>query len=310
MEYNSALWGGKRFYSLDFALKERYGKKVAKLALDAGMTCPTRDGTKGSRGCLFCSSRGSGDFTKPGDITRQMEQQAEEAQRKWGNCSFIAYFQSYTNTYAPVKVLRRLFDEALAFPGTVGLAVATRCDCLSDEVVELLAEYNEKTFLWVELGLQTACDITGRFIRRGFDTEEFDKAILRLHAFKIFSVVHLIAGLPGEDKKKFIQSVQHINRLPIWGIKVHMLYVLYNSDLYEEYQKEPFDLPDREDYAEIVCDALEILRPDIVVHRLTGDPRKETLYAPLWTLDKRRVVTEINQQLQRRKSFQGRLINE
>jgi radical SAM protein (TIGR01212 family) len=306
MENSSTRWDGKRFHSLDYALKEKFGKKIAKLALYAGMTCPTRDGTKGNRGCLFCSRRGSGDFTKPGSITCQMKQQSEELLGKWDNCAFIAYFQSYTNTYAPVEKLRNLFDEALTFPGTVGLAVATRCDCLSDEVLSLLAEYNEKTFLWVELGLQSACDVTGRLIRRGFATEEFDRAVIRLNKLKILSVVHLIAGLPGEDRKKFLESVKHINQLPLWGIKIHMLHVLNDSDLYDEYQKRPFELPDMEDYAETVCDALEILRSDIVVHRLTGDGNKENLIAPLWTLNKRRVLTEINQELQRRKTFQGR----
>ena len=298
-------WGGKRFHSLDFALKERFGKKVAKLSLDAGMTCPTRDGTKGSEGCLFCSSRGSGDFTGTGSITRQMELQAQTARKKWKDCAFIAYFQSYTNTYAPIEVLRKLFDEALAYPGIVGLAIATRCDCLQQEVVNLLSEYNQKTFLWVELGLQTASDKTGRLIRRGFTTQDFYQAVVRLDACQIRTVVHLIAALPGEDKQMFLDSVRYTARLPIWGIKLQMLNVLYDSDLYSFYRDNPYRLFSREDYVEIICDAIALLPCDLVIHRLTGDGKKEQLYEPLWIMDKRRVLTEINQELQRRKSIQG-----
>lgn len=298
-------WGGKRFHSLDYELKKTFGVKVAKLSLDAGFTCPTRDGTKGSRGCLFCSSRGSGDFTRAGSITRQMNEQAEAALKKWGDCSYIAYFQSYTNTYAEVSVLRKLFDEALAFPRTVGLAVATRCDCLSDDVLDLLEEYGKRVFLWVELGLQSSDDKTGSLIRRGFATAEFDEAVNRLYNRNIRSVAHLIAGLPGEDKNGLISSVRHVASLPVWGIKIHMLHVLYDSDLYGYYLSSPFSLFDREDYIEAVCDCLEILRPEMVIHRLTGDGKKENLLMPLWTLDKRRVLTEIDQELTRRKSFQG-----
>lgn len=306
MGTKDSQWDSKRFHSLDFELKQRFGRKVVKLALDAGMTCPTRDGTKGHRGCLFCSSRGSGDFTYPGSITEQIGQQAKAVKSKWNEDTFIAYFQSYTNTYASVERLRSLYDEALAYPGVIGLAIATRCDCLSDEVLDLLSEYNQKTFLWVELGLQTSSDITGEVIRRGFRTEEFDDAVIKLDKRQILSVAHLIAGLPGENKNVFLDSVKHVNSLPIWGVKIHTLHVLIDADLYEVYKKSPFPLPDRDDYVEYVCDALELLRPEIVIHRLTGDGKRENLCAPLWTTDKRRILTEINQELQRRKSYQGK----
>ena len=307
MEEVQKLWGDKRYYSLDLALKEKYGRKVAKLALDAGLTCPTRDGTKGKRGCLFCSSKGSGDFTKPGSITSQMGVQANIAQRKWKDCLFIAYFQSYTNTYAPISVLRKLFDEALAFKGVIGLAIATRCDCLGTDIIKLIEEYKNKTYIWVEIGLQTSCDITGKVIRRGFETRELDDAVMELSAHGIPSVVHLIAGLPGENKNDFLNSVRHVANLPIWGVKLQMLHVLTDSDLYETYVEAPYGLFDREEYVDLVCDAIELLSPLQVVHRLTGDGKKENLYAPLWTLEKRRVITEINQEMNRRKSFQGRL---
>lgn len=301
------LWDSKRYHSLDYALKQRFGGKVAKLSLDAGFTCPTRDGTKGVGGCLFCSSRGSGDFTSAGGITRQMEEQAAMMGQKWKTCRYIAYFQSYTNTYGPVDKIRALFDEALAFPGTVGLAVATRCDCLGKEVLDLLEEYSKRTFLWVELGLQTVSDETGRIIRRGFDTWQFDEAVAHLAARGIPPVVHLIAGLPGEDQHHFMRSVRHVAALPVWGIKLQMLHVLTDSDLFKTFQKEPYRLFDREEYIELICDALEVLSPLQVIHRLTGDGKKEQVHAPLWTLDKRRVLTEIHQELVRRKSWQGKL---
>ncbi len=300
------LWDNKRYHSLDYALKQRFGKKIAKLSLDAGFTCPTRDGTKGARGCLFCSSKGSGDFTFPGDITLQMEAQAGLLRRKWKDCLYIAYFQSFTNTYGPLDKLKALFDEALAFPGVVGLAVATRCDCLGKEVLELLESYSKKTFLWVELGLQTVSDETGEVIRRGFTTQEFDESIKALAQKGIPSVVHLIAGLPGECKKDFIRSVGHVAGLPVWGVKLQMLHVLTDSDLFEAFQKEPYRLFDREEYIELICDALEVLSPLQVVHRLTGDGKKEQVHAPLWTLNKRLVLTEIHQELVRRKSWQGK----
>lgn len=303
---DKGLWGGKRFHSLDYELKERFGKKVAKLALDAGMTCPTRDGTKGSEGCLFCSSRGSGDFTQPGSITEQLEKQAQMALGKWKDCVFIPYFQSYTNTYAPVEALRARFDEALSYPGTVGLAVATRCDCLQPEIIELLHDYNQKTFLWVEIGLQTISDETGLIIRRGFSTKDFVDAVMSLDAYKIRSVVHLIAGLPGEGKQEFLKSVRFVASLPIWGIKLQMLNILKDSGLYQDYLNRPYRLFDREEYAELICDALELIPPHMVVHRLTGDGKKANLYEPQWTADKKQVLTEINLELQRRKSIQGK----
>mgnify|MGYP000911662367 CR=1 FL=1 len=300
------LWDNKRYHSLDYALKRRFGEKVAKLSLDGGFTCPTRDGTKGTRGCIFCSSRGSGDFTKAGNITLQMAEQAALLAQKWKTKRYIAYFQSHTNTYGPIEKLKALFDEALAFPGTVGLAVATRCDCLGTEVLDLLEGYNKKTFLWVELGLQTSSDETGRLIGRGFETQQFDEVVGKLDTRGIRTVAHLIAGLPGEDGQGFLRSVRHVAALPVWGMKLQMLHVLTDSDLYEAYLKAPYRLFDREEYVELISDALELIPPDKVIHRLTGDGSKDKVYAPLWTLDKRRVLTEIQQELTRRRSYQGK----
>lgn len=295
----------KRYYTLDRALKDLFGKKTAKLSLDGGMTCPNRDGTKGVGGCLFCGEKGSGDFTHSGSLAKQLEVQAKILQRKWKDPVFIAYFQSFSNTYAPVERLRALWEEALCFEGVKGLAVATRCDCLSEDVLELLDELNKRTFVWVELGLQTACDSTGARLNRGFATGDFDKSVKNLSQRGIRTVAHLIAGLPGEGREGFLKSVSHVSHLPIWGIKLHMLHVLKDSPLFDLYRKEPFSLPDRETYGEWVCDALELLRPDIVVHRLTGDGKKENLEAPLWTLDKLSVITEIDREMNRRNSRQG-----
>ena len=295
----------KRYYTLDRALKDLFGKKTAKLSLDGGMTCPNRDGTKGVGGCLFCGEKGSGDFTDRGSLANQLEAQAKILRRKWKEPVFIAYFQSFSNTYAPLERLRALWEEALLFEGVQGLAVATRCDCLPEDVLELLDEFNQRTFVWVELGLQTACDPTGARLNRGFSTDDFDKSVKNLSQRGIRTVAHLIAGLPGEGREDFLKSVSHVSHLPIWGVKLHMLHVLKDSPLFNLYRNEPFSLPDKETYGEWVCDALELLRPDIVIHRLTGDGKKENLEAPLWTLDKLSVITEIDREMNRRNSRQG-----
>ena len=295
----------KRYYTLDRALKDLFGTKTAKLSLDSGMTCPNRDGTKGVGGCLFCGEKGSGDFTNSGSLANQLEAQAKILRRKWKDPVFIAYFQSFSNTYAPAERLRALWEEALCFEGVKGLAVATRCDCLSDDVIELLDELNKRTFVWVELGLQTACDATGARLNRGFSTGDFDEGVKKLSQRGIRTVAHLIAGLPGEGREGFLKSVSHVSRLPIWGIKLHMLHVLKDSLLFDLYRNTPFSLPDMETYGEWICDALELLRPDIVIHRLTGDGKKENLEAPLWTLDKLSVITEIDREMNRRNSHQG-----
>lgn len=297
---------GKRFYSLNDALYEQFGSRVAKLSLNAGLTCPTRDGAKGYGGCLFCSASGSGDFISQGSVQEQMEQQAKLLSRKWDTQKYIAYFQSFTNTYASPARLESIWQEALGFPGTVGLAVATRPDCLSDPIISLLQAFNLKTYFWLEMGLQTIHNSTGNLIRRGFSTEDFDKKVLELNEKGIRIVCHVIVGLPGEGRQEFLDTVKHVSSLPIWGIKIHMLHILKFSALYDYYQANRFDLPDLEAYTEWVCDALEILRPDIVIHRLTGDGDRKNLYLPLWTANKLKVLSEIDRELARRKSYQGK----
>ena len=300
-------WYDKRYHTLDYELKETFGQKVVKLSLDAGFTCPNRDGTIGERGCIFCGKKGSGDFagSRDTDILEQMEEQKNRLSSKWPNAKYIAYFQSYTNTYAPLKVLRQRYETALSGTDIAGMAVATRPDCLPAEVLGLLEELAQKTFLWVELGLQTIHQKSAEFIRRGYDLECFTKAVNSLKDKNIRVVVHLILGLPGESDKDMLDTVKFVSGLGVWGVKLHMLYIQKDTDLYDYYRAHPFDLFTYDQYINVVCNALEILPPEIVVHRVTGDGVKKLLAAPLWSLDKLRVLSGIDRELKRRNSFQG-----
>jgi len=292
-------WYDKRYHTLDYELKERFGKKVVKLSLDGGFTCPNRDGRVGTRGCIFCSEKGSGDFAGPRNmsILEQIEQQKKLLSSKWPDSKYIAYFQSYTNTYAPVDKLRTQYETALAGADVVGLAIATRPDCIPVDVLTLLEEISHKTFLWVELGLQTIHVKSAEFIRRGYDLPKFIEAVENLKKMGIRVVVHLILGLPGESDKDMLDTVRFVAGLGIWGVKFHMLYIQKDTDLYEYYNSHPFNLLSIEEYTDIIVDALEILPPDIVVHRVTGDGVKKLLVAPRWTLDKLRVLSTIDKKL-------------
>lgn len=295
----------KRYHTLDAELKATFGRKVAKLSLDAGFTCPTRDGSLSSVGCLFCGAQGAGDFTSAGTIREQMQQQASNAARKWGDCPYIAYFQSHTNTYAPVQELDQRYREALAFPNTVGLAIATRPDCLPDDVLGLLETMNRETYLWVELGLQTMNDNTAAQLNRGFTTGAFLKATEALRKRNIRVVVHLIAGLPGENKETFLEGVKAVAQTKPWGIKIHMLHITSDAPLASVYQQKPFPLLSQEDYIDWVVEALTYLPPETVVHRLTGDGNAKTLLAPNWTRDKLRVISGIDSTMKARGYVQG-----
>jgi len=300
-------WFDKRYHTFDYELKETFGQKVIKLSLDAGFTCPNRDGSIGSRGCIFCGEKGSGDFagSRQTSISKQIEEQKNLLSSKWPNAKYIAYFQSYSNTYAPVEVLRQRYEAALSCADIVGMAVATRPDCLPSEVLGLLEEYSRKTFLWVELGLQTIHQKSAGFIRRGYDLECFTKAVSSLRERNIRAVVHIILGLPGENEKDMLDTVSFVSKLGIWGVKLHMLYIQRDTDLYDYYCAHPFDLFTYEQYINVVCNALEMLPPEVVVHRVTGDGVKKLLAAPLWSLDKLRVLSGIDRELERRNSFQG-----
>jgi len=300
-------WYDKRYHTLDYELKHIFGQKVVKLSLDGGFTCPNRDGTIGTRGCIFCGEKGSGDFagTRSVSILEQIEQQKKLLSSKWPNSKYIAYFQSYTNTYAPVDRLRDLYETALSGKDVVGLAIATRPDCLPSDVIALLEELGRKTFLWIELGLQTIHLKSAAFIRRGYDLSCFVESVERLKKRNIRIVVHLIMGLPGESTADMLDTVRFVAKLGVWGVKFHMLYIQKDTDLYDYYCSHPFNLLACDEYINIIADALELLPPEVVVHRVTGDGVKRLLAAPLWSLDKLRVLSGIDKELRERNSYQG-----
>ena len=302
------FWGEKRYYSVEYYLKQAFGEKVYRLALNGGMTCPNRDGTLGSRGCIFCSAAGSGDFAQDGCAPIPEQLAAAKGQlRNKRNCrKFIAYFQAYTNTYAPVEKLRKLFMDAIKDPDVVILSIATRPDCLSGEVLKLLEGLNRIKPVWVELGLQTVHSETSRFIRSGFTLECFHQAVFQLHQRGIPSIVHVILGLPGESGAQMLETVSHVGRLPVFGIKLQLLHVLSGTDLGTLYRERPFPLFTQEEYCEMVCRCLELLPPSITIHRLTGDGPKELLMAPLWSRAKRSVLNQIHQTLKEQDTWQGK----
>jgi hypothetical protein len=302
------MFGNKRYRTLNYELKKTFGKKVIKLSIDGGFTCPNRDGTVGNRGCLFCSEEGSGEFSgnRKISITKQMDNQRKLLEKKWKTNLVIPYFQSFTNTYSNVENLRKKYDEATNYPGAVGLAVATRPDCLENEKIELLSNYSKNYLTWVELGLQTIHKNSAELIRRGYNLKVFEDALDKLNKYNIKTVVHLIIGLPGETKEDIIQTVRYINSKKIWGVKFHLMHILKNTDLEKYYYKNNFELLEKDEYINIICDSLEILREDIVVHRVTGDGKKSDLIGPIWSLDKLRVLSGIDMELKRRKTYQGK----
>lgn len=303
-----ALNEGERFLGVSRVLKERFGTKVVKLSIDGGFTCPNRDGSKGWGGCVFCSASGSGDFTsgRSRSISEQMEEQARLLSNKWKATRFIAYFQNFSNTYASAAVLREKYDEALRFPNVAGLAVATRPDCINEEIGALLAEYDRRTFFWAELGIQSTCERTAEKIRRGYGRAEMDNAFRILKRYGIRVVAHIILNLPGESERHYAETLKTLTDKGIWGIKIHMLNILKNTELARRYLREPFALASREEYIGTVCDLIEKMPPNLVIHRLTGDGAKSDLIAPQWILNKRAVLNGIQKELRRRGSFQGK----
>ncbi len=268
-------WLGKPYYSLDAYLKKEFGEKVYKLSLDGGMTCPNRDGTCGTRGCIFCSAGGSGDFA--GDrrlsITEQLQAQKAMIRNKRPVRKYIAYFQAYTNTYAPVEYLEQIFTEAIADPEVVVLSIATRPDCLKSDVLELLERLNQQKPVWVELGLQTIHESTASYIRRGYPFSCFETALEELHRREISVIVHTILGLPFETEEMVLETMRCLNRYPISGIKLQLLHVLKHTDLAKDYLDRKFQVLSRDAYLSLVMRCLAQLRPDLVIHRLTGDTR-------------------------------------
>ncbi|KSV58922.1 TIGR01212 family radical SAM protein [Acetivibrio ethanolgignens] len=301
-------WGEKRYYSLDWYLKNTFGEKVYKVALDGGMTCPNRDGTLGSRGCIFCSAGGSGDFAakRQESVTKQIDSAIAGIQRtkKTGD-KFIAYFQSYTNTYAPVSYLEPLFTEAISHPAIVALSIATRPDCMDDEILALLKKLSQIKPVWIELGLQSCHDKTAEFIRRGYPLTVFEKAVQELTAISIPVITHVILGLPHETREDVFSTIRYLNHLPIQGVKLQLLHVLKDTDLAG--LLGTFPIPSMEEYVSLVIECLELLSPKTVVHRITGDGPRSLLLAPEWSKNKKTVMNHINQALRERDTWQGRL---
>lgn len=284
------------FYSLNKFLRESFGDKVVKLSIDGGFTCPNRDGTVGDNGCIFCSEEGSGEFagSRIDSITDQMSSQVKLLSDKWKNAKYIAFFQCFTNTYDCVESLREIYDEALSFPDTVGIAIATRADCLSQEIVDLLKEYSQKTLVWVEIGIQSIHKSSEIFVRRGYDMEVFNQAHERLKSANIKTVAHVIVGLPSETLDNTRESIDFLCKSGIWGLKIHMLYVCRGTDLEKVYEENPFYLLSKEEYVGFLQSVIPNIPSSVVIHRITGDCKKSELIAPWWILNKRYVLNSIS----------------
>ena len=305
-------WNDKPYHSFDYMLKERFHGKVYKVALNGGMTCPNRDGTLGNRGCIFCSAGGSGDFAgnRQDSITEQIEKQIASIRKKRNADRFIAYFQAYTNTYAPVEYLRKIYTEAISHPNVVAVSIGTRPDCLGEEVLDLLEELNHIKPVWVELGLQSIHEKTARYIRRGYPLSCFNTAVKNLRERNLEVIVHTILGLPYETKEDILATMEYLNHMDIQGIKLQLLHVLKGTDLAEDYLAGKFQVYSMEEYLDLLIDCLEHLSTDMVIHRLTGDGPKELLLAPLWSSAKRTVLNTLHQECKARNSYQGKQYKE
>jgi uncharacterized protein len=303
------LWGDKPYHTWNFHLRQVFGEKIFKIPLDVGFTCPNRDGTIGHGGCIYCSAKGAGDYagSRQIRIDEQFVQIKAMMHKKWPKAKYLAYFQAYTNTYAPVEELRDMYHQALAQEDVVGLSISTRPDCLNDNILDLLGELNEQTYLWVELGLQSSHDRTLKLINRGHDYQCFLDAVTKLRARNIMVCVHIILGLPGETKEDMLETAKAVANLPIQGVKLHLLHLMKDTPMVNLYEAGELAFMSQEEYTSLVVDILEILPPEIVIHRLTGDSPRETLIGPLWSLKKWEVLNGIDKELKDRNTWQGRL---
>ena len=296
------------YRDLNTYLRERFGGRVQKVTLDAGLTCPNRDDRVGVGGCLYCNARGSGTgaWNRGLSITEQLQEGMTRLGRRYGASRFIGYFQSFSNTYASLETLRTLYDEALAFPEVVGLSIGTRPDCLSPEILDLLADIARERLLWLELGLQSANDATLKLINRGHDAACFSRAVTAAAARGLEVVAHVILGLPGEGPAEIAATARYLGGVPLHGVKIHLLYVIRGSGLERLYREGRYRPLEEDEYVGQVADFLEMLPPHLVIHRLTGDPHPEELVAPVWCRDKSRVLRGIREELARRGSRQGK----
>lgn len=301
------MWGEKRFYSLDYFYRQKFGSKVARVTIDGGFTCPNRDGTVSSGGCIFCGTSGAGEFCadKALPILQQINIQKTVLQNKWKELKIIPYFQSFTNTYAAVDVLRKKYEEALTAEECVGLSIATRADCLGNDVLDLLEELNSRTFLQIELGLQTVNDKTAQVINRGYSLDVFTQSVQALQSRGIEIVAHLIVGLPREDRTDYLNAVRYISDMKINGVKIQVLYLLQDAPLMQWYTEGKIKFMERFEYIDTIAAMLSYLSPQVVVHRLTGDPPWRSLIEPKWTTDKKQILNQINQYLKEKNIYQG-----
>lgn len=300
-------WFDKRYHTLNYDLKTKFDKKVIKLSIDGGFTCPNRDGKISTSGCIFCSERGSGEYAgdKNLSIKDQLKQQIDLLKDKWSDTKYIAYFQNFTNTYAALEELKSKYEQALEFEDVVGISIGTRADCLEDDVIEYLKDLSKRTYLTLEIGLQTIHDKSAKFLRRGYNYSYFLKILKKLNDANINVVLHLIIGIPNETKKDMIETIDAVSKLNIDGVKLHLMHIIKNTDLQKIYEKEKFKTFEQEEYISFICDLIEKLNPNITIHRLTGDGSKETLIEPWWSLNKRAVLNGIDKELKLRDSYQG-----
>ena len=297
----------KRYHTLDYYYKNRFHEKIFKVSLNANFSCPNLDGTKGYGGCIYCSKSGSGEFA--GNTNDSLEKQFETIKnimhKKWPKAKYIGYFQARTNTYAPVPTLKNYYETILKQPNVIGLNIATRPDAITDECLDYLEELNKKTYLTIELGLQTTNEKTSKLINRCHSLECFKNMVEKLRKRNIDVVVHIINGLPYETKEDMLNTIKYLNNIDIQGIKIHMLSILKNTPLETLYQKEHFHILTKEEYIDIVIDQLELLRPEIVIHRITGDPDPKELIEPHWLIKKFCVLNDIDKEMVKRNTYQG-----
>ncbi|MBM7834012.1 radical SAM protein (TIGR01212 family) [Clostridium sardiniense] len=305
-------WNGKRYHSLNYFLRNKFDEKVFKISLDGGFSCPNRDGTISIGGCLFCSESGSGDYAgnRVLSIGKQFCDIKEMMNKKWKEGKYIAYFQAFTNTYAPVEELRRKYEEAISQEGVVALAIATRPDCLGDDVLDLLEEINKDIYVWVELGLQTVSDETARKINRGYKLEVYEDAIKRLKERNIDFVTHCIFGLPGETKEDMLKSVDYIAHSGSKGIKFHLLHLMKNTPMVKLYERGELEFVSHDDYIDLICKSIAMIPEDMIVHRLTGDAPRDLLIGPIWSLKKWEILNAIDKALIDNEIYQGKEFRE
>lgn len=310
---NNPMWFDKPYYSLDAYFKQTYGEKCYKISLDGGFSCPNRDGTLGFGGCIFCSGSGSGDFatsvSQYPSISEQIANGLALMGTKQTGSKFVAYFQAFTNTYGPVEKLRKLYTEALESPQIIGLSIGTRPDCMGDDVLTLLSELKKaypRKFIWIELGLQTIHESTAIYIRRGYELSVFEETAKALHSLDIPFIVHVILGLPGETRDMILETIDYLNQIKPFGVKLQLLHILKGTDLAEEYEAGKFEALTEETYFDILGACIARLRPDIVLHRVTGDGPKNLLIAPLWSGNKRGVLNHLHHYLKDQQIYQGR----